>query len=150
MKKRKILWKKWDSVLAHILKMNISHKLLRKLIRCYDAYHGCLDTLYDKIYIIPAKIRDARCINFGRDCFPEKIVYKKQSEKENEIIDSFKGATLASLTKSVIDMSAEEEENWLKFKRTFFIFIQKCFLLPTIVSTVSPIYKTPALHVDTV
>ncbi|KAL4343362.1 hypothetical protein AHAS_Ahas11G0070800 [Arachis hypogaea] len=45
--------------LAHIPEMNISHKLLRELIHCYDAYHGCLETLYRKIYITHAKIRDA-------------------------------------------------------------------------------------------
>ncbi|QHO29883.1 uncharacterized protein DS421_8g228700 [Arachis hypogaea] len=89
--------------LAHIPEMNISHKLLRELIRCYDAYHGCLETLYGRIYITPAKMRDA----LG-------------------------------------------EENQLKFKRIFVIFVQKCFLLPTTVSTISPIHKLSALHVDTV
>ncbi|KAL4391535.1 hypothetical protein AHAS_Ahas03G0254800 [Arachis hypogaea] len=76
--------------LAHILEMNISHKLLRELIHCYDAYHGCLNTLYGKIYITLTKIRDALRINLGG------------------------------------------EENWLKFRRTFVIFVQKYFLLPTI------------------
>ncbi|RYQ79537.1 hypothetical protein Ahy_Scaffold5g107755 [Arachis hypogaea] len=47
-------------------------------------------------------------------------------------------------------MSVEGEENQLKFKRIFVIFVQKCFLLPTTVSTISPIHKLSALHVDTV
>ncbi|RYQ79538.1 hypothetical protein Ahy_Scaffold5g107756 [Arachis hypogaea] len=55
--------------LAHIPEMNISHKLLRELIRCYDAYHGCLETLYGRIYITPAKMRDALGINFGGGSF---------------------------------------------------------------------------------
>ncbi|QHN94026.1 uncharacterized protein DS421_17g597750 [Arachis hypogaea] len=136
--------------LAHIPEMNISHKLLRELIRCYDAYHGCLETLYGRIYITPAKIRDALAINFSGDHFSEKVEYNKLGEKQKEIIDNFKCATLASLTKSVIDMSIEGEENRLKFKRTFVLFVQKCFLLPTTVSTISPIHKPPAFHVDTV
>ncbi|RYQ85698.1 hypothetical protein Ahy_B10g105287 [Arachis hypogaea] len=129
-------------VLPHIPEMNISRKLLKELIRCYDAYNGWLETLYCKIYITPAKIRDDR--------FPQKVEYRKLSEEQKEIIDSFKGATLASLTKSVIDMSVEGEENQMKFKRTFVVFVQKCFLLPTTVSIVSPIQKPLALHVDTV
>ncbi|KAL4329181.1 uncharacterized protein DS421_13g415330 [Arachis hypogaea] len=97
--------------LAHILELNISHKLSRELIRCFDAYNGCLETLYGKIYITPARIRDALGINFGGNRFLEKVAYSKLSEEQKEIIDSFKGATLASLTKTVIDMSVEGEEN---------------------------------------
>ncbi|RYQ99166.1 hypothetical protein Ahy_B07g087055 [Arachis hypogaea] len=126
--------------LGHIPELNVSHTLLRELIRCFDVYQECLDTLYGKIYKTLAKIRDALGINFGRDHFP----------KRKEIVDSFKGATLASLTKYVIDMSVEGEENLLKFKRTFVVFIQKCFSLPTTVSTISSVHKPPVLHVEIV
>ncbi|KAL4366049.1 hypothetical protein AHAS_Ahas07G0167200 [Arachis hypogaea] len=88
-------------------------------------------------------------MKFG-DHFPEKVTYSKLNEQQKEIVDSFKGAALASLIKSMIDMSVEGEENLLKFKTTFIIFVQKCFLLPTIVSTVSLVHKPPALHVETV
>ncbi|RYR05336.1 hypothetical protein Ahy_B06g085208 [Arachis hypogaea] len=37
-----------------------------------------------------------------------------------------------------------------KFKRTFVVFIQKCFLLPTTVSVTSPIHKPPIFHVDNI
>ncbi|KAL4307060.1 hypothetical protein AHAS_Ahas16G0240500 [Arachis hypogaea] len=53
--------------LRYILELNVFHKLLRELIHCFDLYHGCLDTRYGKIYITPAKIRDALDINFGDD-----------------------------------------------------------------------------------
>ncbi|KAL4390531.1 hypothetical protein AHAS_Ahas03G0154400 [Arachis hypogaea] len=128
--------------LGHFPELNFSNKFLRKLIRCFDVYHGCLDTLYDKIYITPAKIRDMLGINF--------VTCSKLSGEQKEIVDSFKGATLASLTKSVIDMSVEGEENLLKFKKTSIIFVQKCFLLPTIVSKVSQVHKPLALHMEMV
>ncbi|KAL4398609.1 hypothetical protein AHAS_Ahas01G0309000 [Arachis hypogaea] len=80
-------------------------------------------------------------MGFGEDHFPEKVEYNKVNEQQKKIVDSFKGATLASLTKSVIDMSVEGEENLLKFKTTFVVFVQNCFLLPTTVSTVSPVHK---------
>ncbi|KAL4300800.1 hypothetical protein AHAS_Ahas17G0237100 [Arachis hypogaea] len=135
--------------LAHIPKMNVSHKLLRELIACYDDYYGYLDTLYDRIYITPAKIVDALGINHGGN-IPSTCAYFGSLVPLFLIIDSFKSATLASLTKSVLDMSVEGEENRKKFKRTFVVFIQKCFLLPMTVSTASPIHKPHALCVDNI
>ncbi|RYR43690.1 hypothetical protein Ahy_A08g040099 [Arachis hypogaea] len=88
---------------------------------------------------------------YDGDNFPEKVVYNKLNKEQKEIVDNFKGVTLASLlTKPVLEISVEGEENLLKFKRTFIIFIQKFFLLPIAISTVSPIHKPVVLHVDTV
>ncbi|RYR49025.1 hypothetical protein Ahy_A07g035303 [Arachis hypogaea] len=53
-------------------------------------------------------------------------------------------------TRNVLDMSVEGEENRKKFKRTFVVFIQKCFLLPRTVSVASPIHKPPIFHVDNI
>ncbi|KAL4320539.1 hypothetical protein AHAS_Ahas14G0020600 [Arachis hypogaea] len=47
-------------------------------------------------------------------------------------------------------MDVEGEKNLMKFKRTFIVFVQKCFLLPTTISTISPIHMPPVLHVETV
>ncbi|KAL4373063.1 hypothetical protein AHAS_Ahas05G0044300 [Arachis hypogaea] len=140
-KKKNIVEEIGFGAVVHIPRLNISHKLLRELIHSYDAYNGCVETLCGKICITP-KIRDALDKNF--------VAYSKLSKQHKEIIGSFKGATLASLTKSVIEMSVEGEENHLKFKRTFVVFIQKCFLLLTTISTVSPIHKPPSFHVDTI
>ncbi|QHN81910.1 uncharacterized protein DS421_20g691060 [Arachis hypogaea] len=136
--------------LRHIPELNISHKLLRELILSFDLYHEFLDTCYAKVYITSAKIGDALGLNSGGGHFFEKVAYSKLNEQQKEIVDSFKSATLASLTKSVIDMSVKGEKNLLKFKTTFLVFVQKCFLLPTIVSIVSPVHKTHILHVETI
>ncbi|QHO13749.1 uncharacterized protein DS421_15g518150 [Arachis hypogaea] len=136
--------------LAHFPEMNVSHKLLRELIGCYDDYYGYLDTFYGGIYITPDKVANALGINHGGERFSEKVEYGKLSEADKEIINSFKSATLASLTKYVVDMSVQGEENRQKFKRTFVVFVQKCFLLPTTVSTASPIHKPHVLHVDNI
>ncbi|RYQ93112.1 hypothetical protein Ahy_B09g099378 [Arachis hypogaea] len=53
-------------------------------------------------------------------------------------------------TRNVLDMSVEGEENQKKFKRSFVVFIQKCFLLPTTVSVAFPIHKAPIFHVDNI
>ncbi|RYR54149.1 hypothetical protein Ahy_A06g029401 [Arachis hypogaea] len=111
-------------MLAHVLEMNVSHILLRELIDCYDDYNGFLNTLHRKIYITPDK-------------------YDGLNEADKQTIDGFKCVTLASLTKSVLNISVEGEENRQIFRRTFVVFIQKYFLLPTTVSTASLIHKLP-------
>ncbi|QHO15455.1 uncharacterized protein DS421_10g295070 [Arachis hypogaea] len=129
--KRDIVDEMGFSALAHIPEMNVSHKLLRELISYYDEYYGYLDTLYGRIHITPAKVPIALGINHGGNRFSEKVEYDKLSEADKEIIDSFKGVALAYLTKYVLDLSVEGEENRKKFERTFVVFIQKCFLLST-------------------
>ncbi|XP_072070638.1 uncharacterized protein [Arachis hypogaea] len=47
-------------------------------------------------------------------------------------------------------MSIEWKENRKKFKSTFVVFMQKCFLLPTTVSVASPIHKPLMFHVDNI
>ncbi|RYR48846.1 hypothetical protein Ahy_A07g034918 [Arachis hypogaea] len=96
-KKKVIVEEMGFGVLRHIPELNVSHKLLRGLILCFDLYHRFLDTRNGKIYItLPSKL----------------------NEQQKEIVDSFKDATLASLTKSMMDMSIKREENLLKFKTT--------------------------------
>ncbi|KAL4288412.1 hypothetical protein AHAS_Ahas19G0283600 [Arachis hypogaea] len=117
--------------LAHVPKMNVSHALLGELINYYDEYHGCLKTLHRKIYITPRKIAAALGINHSENRFPKTVEYSKLNEVDKAIFDSLKCVMLVSLTKSVVDMSVEGEENRQKFRRTFVVFIHKCFMLPT-------------------
>ncbi|RYQ94963.1 hypothetical protein Ahy_B08g089942 [Arachis hypogaea] len=107
--------------LAHIPEMNVSHALLRELIDHFDEEKGCLKTLQGRIYITPRKVATALGITNRGNRFHDKECagYERRGE-----------------------------ENRKKFKRTFVIFIQKCFLLPTMVSVASPIYKPPIFHVD--
>ncbi|QHN98230.1 uncharacterized protein DS421_18g634220 [Arachis hypogaea] len=148
-KKKDIVEEMRFGTLSHVLEMNVSHSLLRELVACYDEYYGYLDILYGKISITPDKVAATLGINHD-DRFPEKVECGRLNEADKEIINSFKSAALASLTKSVIDMSVEGEENRQKFRRTFVVFVQKCFLLPTMVSTASPIHKPPVLCVDNI
>ncbi|RYR49050.1 hypothetical protein Ahy_A07g035335 [Arachis hypogaea] len=99
-----------------------------------------------RIYITPRKVAAALGITNGGNLFPKKVDYNKLNPPDKEIFDSVKNISLATLTRNVLDMNVEGEENRKKFKRTFVVFIQKCFLLPTTVSVASPIHKPPIFH----
>ncbi|RYQ96793.1 hypothetical protein Ahy_B08g092667 [Arachis hypogaea] len=135
--------------LAHVPEMNISNTLLIELIDRFDIERGCLKTKQGTINITPRKVAAALGItNNGGNLFPEKVDYNKLNPADKEIFDTIKNISLATLAKNVLEMSVEGEENQKKFKRTFVVFIQKCFLLPTTVSVASPIHKPSIFHMD--
>ncbi|RYR78310.1 hypothetical protein Ahy_A01g003065 [Arachis hypogaea] len=149
-KKKDIVEEMGFDALAHVPEMKVSHALLRELIDCYDEYHGFLKTLRGKIYITPAKVVAALGISHGGDHFPKKVDYCKLNEEDKAIFDSLKCVTLVTLTKFILNMSVEGEENRQKFHKSFVIFIQKCFLLQTMVSIASAIHKPPIFCVDNI
>nr|XP_029151951.1 uncharacterized protein LOC114926044 [Arachis hypogaea] len=136
--------------LAHVPEMNVYNTLLIELLDRFDVERGCLKTLQGTIYITPQKVAAAIGITNRGNLFPKKVDYNKLNPADKEIFDSVKNISLVTLARNVLDMSIEGEENWKKFKRTFVVFIQKCFLLPTTVSVASPIHKPPIFHVDNI
>ncbi|RYR62067.1 hypothetical protein Ahy_A04g019406 [Arachis hypogaea] len=136
--------------LANIPKMNVSNTMLKELLDQFDEEKGCLKTLQGKIYITPWKVAATLSITNGGNRFPEKVDYNNLNPADKKIFDSIKNISLVTLTRNVLDMSVEGEENRKKFKKTFVVFIQKCFLLPTMVSVASPIHRPPIFHVDNI
>ncbi|RYR25072.1 hypothetical protein Ahy_B02g058705 [Arachis hypogaea] len=103
-----------------------------------------------KIYITPQKVAAALGITNGGNRFSDKVDYNNLNPADKKIFDSVKNISFVTLTRNVLDMRVEGEENRKKFKRTFVVFIQKCFLLPTTISVASPIHKPPIFHVDNI
>ncbi|RYR49048.1 hypothetical protein Ahy_A07g035332 [Arachis hypogaea] len=93
---------------------------------------------------------EAEYIHLNGNRFPKKVDYRKLNEDDKAIFDSLKCVTLVTLTKSVLNMNVETEENRQKFRRTFVVFVQKCFLLRTTVSMASAIRKLPIFYVDNI
>ncbi|RYR29911.1 hypothetical protein Ahy_B01g054555 [Arachis hypogaea] len=119
--------------------MNDSHALLRELIDHFDEEKRWLKTLQGRIYITPQKVAAALSITNGGNRFNDKVDYNNLNPEDKKIFYSVKNISLVTLTGNVLDMNVEGEENRKKFKRTFVVFIQNCFLLPTMVSVASPI-----------
>ncbi|KAL4321528.1 hypothetical protein AHAS_Ahas14G0119500 [Arachis hypogaea] len=136
--------------LTHVPKMNVSQSLLRELAAHYDEYYRYLDTLYGKISITPEKVVAALGINHSGNRFPEKVKYIKLNEADKEIIDGFKCATLASLTKYILDMSVEGGGELEKILENF------CCLCPEVLLAAEdgkhglPIHKPHVFHVDNI
>ncbi|QHO47300.1 uncharacterized protein DS421_6g195130 [Arachis hypogaea] len=136
--------------LVNVPEMNVSNTLLKELLDRFDEEKGCLKTLQEKIYITPQKVAIVLDITNGGNRFPDKVDYNNLNPVDKKIFDGDKNISLTTLTRNVLDMSVEGEENRKHFKRTFVVFIQKCFLLPTTVSVASPIHKPPIFHVDNI
>ncbi|KAL4374809.1 hypothetical protein AHAS_Ahas05G0218900 [Arachis hypogaea] len=136
--------------MTHIPALNVSHKLLKELTYSFDLYNSTLQTRYGVIEITLKKKRDSLGLNASRERYPNKITNKEINKEQKEVIENFKGCTLSQLTKSLIDMSVDGLKNQLKFKRTFILFIQKCYLLPTTINKIFPIHMPPILHMDTI
>ncbi|RYR09603.1 hypothetical protein Ahy_B05g077974 isoform C [Arachis hypogaea] len=136
--------------LENVPKMNVSNTLLKELLDRFDEEKGCLKTVQEKIYITPRKVAAALGITNGGNRFPKKVDYNNLNPADKEIFDSVKNISLATLIRNVLHMIVEGEENRKKCKRTFVVFIQKCFLLPTTVSVASPIHRPPIFHVDNI
>ncbi|RYR08126.1 hypothetical protein Ahy_B05g075678 [Arachis hypogaea] len=136
--------------LENVPEMNVSNTLLKELLDRFDEEKGCLKTLQERKYITPQKVATALGITNGGNIFSTYCLflvdYNNLNPTEKKIFESVKNIFLATLARN----SVEGEENWKKFKRTFVVFIQKCFLLPTTVSVASPIHKPPIFHVDNI
>ncbi|XP_020964673.1 uncharacterized protein LOC110265765 [Arachis ipaensis] len=70
--------------LRHIPELNVSHKLSRELILCFDLYHAFLDTHYGKIYITPTKIGHALGLNSGEKKKKWRRHYQRKENNHKE------------------------------------------------------------------
>ncbi|KAL4370764.1 hypothetical protein AHAS_Ahas06G0098400 [Arachis hypogaea] len=52
-----------------------------------------------------------------------KINFKKLSEENKKVVRSFQSKTLSQLSTSMMEMNVDGEENRMKFKRTFILYI---------------------------
>ncbi|KAL4396847.1 hypothetical protein AHAS_Ahas01G0132800 [Arachis hypogaea] len=115
--------------LSHIPSLNVTHKLLKGLATSFNFYENTLIKRYGKISITPVKIRDALDLIVIGDAFSEKIINKDITEEQKKVIKNFKGSSLSSLTKYLLEMSIDGDKNSLKFKRIFILFLQKMLLI---------------------
>ncbi|RYR56458.1 hypothetical protein Ahy_A05g022164 isoform A [Arachis hypogaea] len=96
--------------MTHIPTLNVPHKLLKELAYSFNLFNNTLHTRY-------------RVIDITQEHYPNKIKNKRINEEQKELIENFKGWTLSQLKNSRMDMSADGQENQLKFKRILILFI---------------------------
>ncbi|QHO18902.1 uncharacterized protein DS421_11g324400 [Arachis hypogaea] len=109
--------------MRHIPAMNVPHKLLKELVYSFDLYNNILHTWYGVIHIIEENIGAALDLDASGPCYSSKIKFKDITEEQKEVIRNFQDLTLSQLRNSTMEMSVDGEKNWLKFKRTFILYI---------------------------
>ncbi|KAL4287787.1 hypothetical protein AHAS_Ahas19G0221100 [Arachis hypogaea] len=120
--------------LMHIPPMNVLHKLLNELAYSFDLIRNTLDTRYGVLRINQENIRAALGLNASGALFLGKVNFKELSEEDKEVYRNFQEKILKQLTDSTMETGVDGDKDQLRFKRTFILYIQMLFLLPTIIN----------------
>ncbi|MED6148106.1 hypothetical protein PIB30_050067 [Stylosanthes scabra] len=105
-------------------------------------------TTLGRIKLDASKIGDALRLNARGNIYEKKIENKKLSDEQKAAVNSFKGVTILSLKRTIIETTVDSEENTRKFKRAFILFIQKIFLCATNSNSLSPKHFPAIVNVD--
>ncbi|MED6121497.1 hypothetical protein PIB30_030804, partial [Stylosanthes scabra] len=89
---------------------NLKQHMLQELVNIFDIYDNTIHTVSEK----------------------------ELSEEDHAVFKMFQGKNQTDLTRLVLRTPVDTEVNRILFKRAFFIFIQKCFLLATSSPNVTP------------
>ncbi|MED6164747.1 hypothetical protein PIB30_093135, partial [Stylosanthes scabra] len=118
--------------------LNISKKMMMELVDSFNTNDNSMRTTLGRIKLDASKIGDALGLNARGKTYEKKIENKKLSDEQKAVVNSFKGVTLLSLKRTIIETIVDSEENTRKFKRAFILFIQKAFLCATNTNPLSP------------
>ncbi|RYQ79204.1 hypothetical protein Ahy_Scaffold6g107910 [Arachis hypogaea] len=118
-----------------------------ELANSFNLDKNKLDTSYGSFKVKPKIIGTALGLN-ASDLFPDKVSYKKLSEKNKLIFRRFQGKTLKNLIDEMMNISVDNDHDRLMFKRIFILYIQMAFLLPITINKVSPVHLTPIFQMN--
>ncbi|MED6116478.1 hypothetical protein PIB30_100728 [Stylosanthes scabra] len=119
-----------------------------ELVDSFNTNDNSMRTTLGRIKLDASKIGDALGLNARGNTYEKKIDNKKLSDDHKAAINSFKGVTILSLKRTIIETTVDSEENTRKFKRAFILFIQKTFLCATNFNPLSPKHFPAIVNVD--
>ncbi|MED6198739.1 hypothetical protein PIB30_069440 [Stylosanthes scabra] len=128
--------------------LNISKKMMMELVHSFNTNDNSMRTTLGRIKLDASKIGDALGLNARGNTYEKKIENKKLSDEKKDAVNSFKGVTILSLKRTIIETTMDSEENSRKFKRAFILFIQKAFLCATNSNPLSPKHFPTIVIVD--
>ncbi|MED6178204.1 hypothetical protein PIB30_105369, partial [Stylosanthes scabra] len=128
--------------------LNISKKMMMELVDSFNTNDNSMRTTLGRIKLDASKIGDALGLNARGNTYEKKIENKKLSDEQKAVVNSFKGVTLLSLKRTIIETTVDSEENTRKFKRAFILFIQKAFLCATNSNPLSSKHFPTIVNVD--
>ncbi|MED6124372.1 hypothetical protein PIB30_058399 [Stylosanthes scabra] len=117
---------------------NLKQHMLKELVNIFDIYDNTIHSVHEEVEITIEKIGKALGLSWKGDPFDDKVFEKDLSDEDHAVFKMFQGKSQAELTRLVLHTPVDTEANMMLFKRAFFIFIQKCFLLATSFSNVTP------------
>ncbi|MED6147740.1 hypothetical protein PIB30_046609 [Stylosanthes scabra] len=121
-------------VLSNIPNYYLKQKVLKEVFNHFDMYDNTIHAVTGEVEITTKKIGDALSLFSIGTSFPDKVIPKDLSKEDYAVCKFFQGKTQAALSKLIMDTN----ENKRLFMRAFILFIQKCFLLATSSTNVTP------------
>ncbi|MED6159383.1 hypothetical protein PIB30_041861 [Stylosanthes scabra] len=112
--------------------------MLKELVNIYDIHDNTIHFVRGDVEITTDKIGKALGLSWNGEPFDNKVSENDLNNEDHAIFKMFQGKSQAELTMLVKRTPVDTEANWNLFKRAFFIFIQKVFLLPTSSPNVTP------------
>ncbi|MED6157741.1 hypothetical protein PIB30_026137 [Stylosanthes scabra] len=110
---------------------NLKQHMLKELVNIFDIHDNTIHSVHGGVKITIEKIGKALGLSWNCDPFDAKVNEKALSEEDLAVFKMFQGKNQVDLTRLVLCTPVDTEANRILFKRAFFIFIQKCFLLAT-------------------
>ncbi|MED6105886.1 hypothetical protein PIB30_000014 [Stylosanthes scabra] len=98
-----------------------------ELVDCFNMKDNTMRTTLGTIKLDAPKVGHALELNARGDTFENKIDNNQFNDEQKAAVKSFKGATSKTLKKIVIKTKPDSEENTMKFKRAFILYVQKIF-----------------------
>ncbi|MED6114708.1 hypothetical protein PIB30_083023 [Stylosanthes scabra] len=128
--------------------LNISKKMMMELVDSFNTNDNSMRTTLGRIKLDASKIGDALGLNARGNTYEKKIDNKKLSDEQKATVNSFKGVTILSLKRTIIETTVGSKESTRKFKKAFILFVQKTFLCATNSNSLSPKHFPAIANVD--
>ncbi|MED6160965.1 hypothetical protein PIB30_056275 [Stylosanthes scabra] len=122
--------------------------MMIELVDCFNTNDNSMRATLGRITLDASKIGHALGLNARGNTYEKKIDNKKLSDEQKATVNIFKGASIVSLKRTVIETKPDSEENTRKFKRAVILYIQKTLLCATNPTPLSPKHFPAIVNVD--
>ncbi|MED6106053.1 hypothetical protein PIB30_001445 [Stylosanthes scabra] len=122
----------------HLPLYYLKHQVLKQIFLRFEPYDHTIHAVAGDVEITIEKIGNALGLKYTGTTYPERVVSKDLNDDDYAVFKYFQGISQVALKKLIFTTPVDTDENRDLFKKTFLLYIQKRFLLPTSAANISP------------